>query len=275
MTYATLMVHLNLGESNAGLLRIAGDLAERFKADVIGIVACEPMKFVYGDEYISGDIVEQERKDIADEITAAEAEFRDAVQSHAIGVEWRALELFSALSDDVAREARRADLIITSVVADGFMDAPRRPNTSDVVMQAGRPVLIVPKAETELDLEHVVLAWKDTRETRRAASDALPLLKMAARVTVVEIAPESALPLARMHLEDVTRWLQRHGITAGTIASPATGSDAIRLNAILKEQGADLVVAGAYGHSRTREWALGGVTHDLLLCANRCALVSH
>jgi nucleotide-binding universal stress UspA family protein len=269
------MVHLNLGKPNAGLLRIAGDLAERFKADVIGIVACEPMKFVYGDEYISGDIIDQERKGIADEIKAAEAEFRGALQSRVVGLEWRALELFSTLSDDIAHEARRADLVITSTMAGGIMDAPRRPNTSDLVMQVGRPVLIVPKAETRLDLEHVLLAWKDTRETRRAASDALPLLKNAARVTVVEIAPENALAAAKMHLDDVTRWLQRHGIAAKRIAALATGSDAIRLNAIIKEQDADLVVAGAYGHSRMREWALGGVTHDILLCANRCALVSH
>ena len=76
--------------------------------------------------------------------------------------------------------------------------------------------------------DRALVAWKDTRDTRRAVSDALPLLKHAAGVTVVEIAT-----------------------------------------------GADVVVAGAYGHSRLREWVLGGVTRDLLLSANRCALVSH
>ena len=57
MTYATLMVHLELGHSNAGLLQVAGDLAERFHAGVIGIAACQPVQIVYGEGYVSGDVI--------------------------------------------------------------------------------------------------------------------------------------------------------------------------------------------------------------------------
>jgi nucleotide-binding universal stress UspA family protein len=94
-------------------------------------------------------------------------------------------------------------------------------------------------------------------------------------VTMVEIAGEQALSAARLRLRDVVGWLGRHGIDATPIALPSAGDDVVRLNAILREQGTDLIVAGAYGHGRVREWELGGVTHDLLLRAGCCALVSH
>jgi|SRR5476651_1200005 nucleotide-binding universal stress UspA family protein len=144
-----------------------------------------------------------------------------------------------------------------------------------LVLQAGRPVLIVPGTIDKLVLGHVIVAWKDTRETRRAALDALPLLKMAARVTVVEVAAEGDLESARLHLEDVVVWLKRHDIAAALLVSASNGDDTGRLNAIAQEQNVDLIVAGAYGHSRLRELVLGGVTHDLLLCPGRCVLVSH
>jgi len=94
-------------------------------------------------------------------------------------------------------------------------------------------------------------------------------------VTVVEIAAEEDLAAARTHLEDVVAWLKRHGIVAKSLAWPSKGDDASRLNAIAQELRADLIVAVAYGHSRLREWVLGGVTRDLLLCADRCSLVAH
>ncbi len=276
MTYATLMVHLELGHPNAGLLQIAGDLAERFDAGVIGIAACQPMQMVYGDGYVSGSFVEQDREEIDKEMRAAEAEFRGALQPRVETLRWRSAVTFGPLSDYLALEARSADLVITCVDRNNSLfDGSRHVDMGDLVMQLGRPVLIVPTTVDKLALERVVVAWKDTRETRRAVFDALPFLKKAAHVTVVEIAAEDDLAAACMHLEEVAGWLKRHGITASSVASPSTGDDPTRLNAIAREQGAELIVAGAYGHSRLREWVLGGVTRDLLLNAECCSLVSH
>ncbi len=78
-----------------------------------------------------------------------------------------------------------------------------------------------------------------------------------------------------MHLEDVAGWLKRHRVAAEIIASASTGNDPARLQAIAREQNADLVVAGAYGHSRLRELVLGGVTKDMLLRSGRCTFLSH
>ena len=275
MTYGTLMVHLELGRSNAGLLQIAGDLAERFRADVIGIAACQPMQIVYGDGFISGDIYEQDRQEVEKEMKSAEAEFRSALQTRAATLEWRSTVMFTLLSDYLAREARSADLVITGIASGDLFDSSRSVNTGDLVMRAGRPVLVVPAATGKVKLDRVVVAWKDTREARRAVSDALPLLKGASHVAVVEIAVEEELAAARTQIEDVAGWLNRHGIKAECLTSPSTGDDATALYAMAQDQGADLIVAGAYGHSRLREWALGGVTRDLLLRANWCSLLSH
>lgn len=275
MNYATLMVHLELGHSNAGLLQIAGSLAERFHAGVIGIAACRPMQMMYADGYVSGDVMEQDRVDMGRQLKAAEAEFRSMLQARVPLIEWRSTTAYVSLADYLAREARSADLVITEVISGVFLDGSRAMNTSDLVMQLGRPVLIVPAAADTLKLERVIVCWKDTGETRRAISDALPLLKLATQVTVVEIASEADMAEARARLADVVGWLQRHGVTAEPLVSPSTGDDATGLYTIAQQQRADVVVAGAYGHSRLREWVLSGVTRDLLLSGDRCAFVSH
>ena len=271
------MVHLEPGHSNAGLLKIAGDLAERFDARVIGIVACREMQFVYGDGYIPADLIDQDRGQLEKRIKEAEAGFRSMLQKRVRTLEWRSGIMFTPLSEYIGAEVRSADLVITGIGmgSGGILDASRFVNIGDLVMQVGRPVLIVPPAADKLKLKQVIIAWKDTRETQRAAFDALPLLKTAAHVTVVEVCADQELAAARTHIEDVVGWLKSHGVVAESHASPSIGDDASLLKAIAREQGADLIVAGAYGHSRMREWVLGGVTRDLLLRAEQFALLSH
>jgi nucleotide-binding universal stress UspA family protein len=275
LTYRTLMVHLDPSHSNAGLLKIVGDLAERFDARVIGIVACREMQFVYGDGYIPADLLDRDRGQREKKIKAAEAEFRSLLLNRVRTLEWRSEVMFTPLSEYIGPEVRSADLVITGIGAGGVLDASRLVNIGDLVMQVGRPVLIVPADADKLKLEQIIIAWKDTRETQRAAFDALPLLKTAAHVTVVEISADEEMAAARTHVEDVVGWLKWHGVVAESHASPSIGDDASLLNAIAREQGANVIVAGAYGHSRMREWVLGGVTRDLLLRAEHFALLSH
>lgn len=275
MTYATLMVHLDLGRSNAQLLRFTGELARRFDAHVIGIVAAQPMQIIGGEGFVYGDFMDQDSARIDQEIAAAQAEFRGAFAARADRIEWRSTVMMGVLADYVSREARSADLFITGVPSGDFFDSPRRVSSGDLVMQLGRPVLVVPASIEVTKLDRVMLAWKDTREARRAAYDALPMLKAASHVTVVEIAAAESLENARLHLEAMVVWLKRHAVSAEYRLELSDGDDAARLNAIATEDRADVVVAGAYGHSRLREWALGGVTRDLMFAANRCAFVSH
>jgi nucleotide-binding universal stress UspA family protein len=86
---------------------------------------------------------------------------------------------------------------------------------------------------------------------------------------------EQDMPSAKDDLADVLNWLKRHDVTAKSEVVAADGEDSLRFSDLVREGQADLVVAGAYGHSRVREWALGGVTLDFLLNPDRCVLVSH
>jgi nucleotide-binding universal stress UspA family protein len=274
--YATLMVHLELGHPNTALLQVAGGLAERLHSSVVGVAACQPMPIIYNDGYIPSDLIDQDRQQIDSEMTAAEAEFRTALGGRVEISGWRSIVTNVALSTQLAVEARCADLVITGGGRKASLfDTSRHLDIGDFIMQSGRPCLIVPAETERLALDHVIVGWKDTGETRRAVRDALPLLQEARRVTVVEIAAEEDQADARARLQDVVGWLKRHRIAATPLATLSTGDDAAGLEAIIRSQAADLIVAGAYGHSRLREWVLGGVTRDLLLRAGRCSLVSH
>lgn len=271
-----LMVRLELGESNAKVLRIAADLAKKLDAGVTGVAVCQPLRIAYGDGYLSGDVIQADREEIDKETAAAEAELRKALEPEVKKVAFRSATTFEPLSDCLARQARTADMIITAVDRRGFLlDSSRHLDVSDLVMQAGRPVLVVPANLEILKLDRVLVGWKDTRETRRAVLDAIPLLRRAGHVTVVEIAADEDLDAAHARLAEVIAWLHGDGVNAEALVAPAAGDDATRLGAIAAEQHADLIVAGAYGHNRFREWALGGVTSDLLLRAGRCSLLSH
>jgi len=276
MPYSTLMVHLETGRPNAGLLNIARDLAERLNAGVIGIAVCQPTPVIYDEGYVlSGDVVQAERDELDRELKVAEAEFRSSLEGKVASLQWRSAVTYDVLSDYVAKEARGADLILTRLSRPDLLDRSRTVSTGDLVMRAGRPVLVAPETVTSLKLNQILVAWKDTREARRAVVDALPLLQKAAQVIVVEIAADDGQAEAQSHVEQVAAWLQRHGVAAVAMASLVVGDDAARLGELALEHDADLIVAGAYGHSRLQEWAFGGVTRDLLTAKDLCVLLSH
>jgi len=278
MTYSTIMVNLELGCSNAGVTGAAGNLAERFGASVVGIAACQPMPIVGMDTdgyYVPEALIEQDRARIDSDIKAAEAEFRSALQGRVKAISWRSNVMLGSIADYIAGEARCADIVITAGSGDTPSELARRVNPGDLLMQMGRPVLLVPAEAAPLALDRVLVAWKDSRQARRAVADALPLLEKASHVAVASIAAAEDIAAARSQVADVVGWLKQHGIKAvSTVAKPA-GDDAGQLLAMAREHEAGVIVAGAYGHSRLREWALGGVTRHLLLHGRGCALLSH
>lgn len=275
VTYATILVNLEAGRSNAHLLAVARKITERFQAGVIGSTACAPIQLIYGDGYGYGDVLEQDSKEIERETAVAEAEFRDAFGNQTRFLDWRSAVVVTSLSDHLAEEASRADLVLTHAEAPGSFNVARQISTGDLIMQAGRPVLLVAPEAVPFRMDRFVIGWKNTREARRAVADALPLLRKASHVDVVEIAPQDGLPAARSRLDDVAAWLGRQGVAADVHARQADGDDANWFDSMVAERDADIIVAGAYGHSRVREWALGGVTRTLLKHPVRSSLVSH
>lgn len=273
MTFSTLMVHLDLDYPNDARLRIAGDLAEQFNAKVIGIAASDPHPPYYAEGMVARSLVEHARAEVKKRLDEAEAHFRAAVGPRAREIEWR-----SAMTRPtfyVAREARAADLVIIGPRREGFpLDRLRQLDPSDLVMRAGRPIFVVPPEADHLRLQNVLVAWKDTREARRAVADALPLLHKAKEVNIVEVIQADAeRPAAQDRINDVAAWLKRHDVLAFPRVMHAA-DEAEQIDKIWAT-GADLVVAGAYGHSRFREWVFGGVTHMLMTRSRHCAFLAH
>ena len=278
MTLATVMVSLALDRSNDARLELAGQLAEQFGAGVIGIAAAQfapPLYFADGE--VAQRLIEQGEAAIRKRLSELEAEFRQAVRSRACkSVAWRsALEFPTRF---VLRQARAADIIVTGGRSPVLSDAFALANPRDIIMQAGRPVLLAPDGATWLDLRTVLVAWKDAPGARRAVADALPLLRKAKNVVVAEI-PEAddERDAAGADVDDVAAFLSRHGIVATTRVPEAGGTReaTAELDAIVQDLGAGLIVAGAYGHSRFRELVLGGMSEHLVTRADRCVLLSH
>jgi nucleotide-binding universal stress UspA family protein len=143
-------------------------------------------------------------------------------------------------------------------------------------MESGSPVLLVPPGQDNVHLGTIVVGWKNTREARRAISSAMPLLKAADRVLVVQICEDGQEFPAERELEDVVGRLDRQGVVAEWESFPKSGIDAGEdLMQVAMSWAADLLVLGAYGHSRAREWAFGGVTRDLLAVCAKPILFSH
>jgi nucleotide-binding universal stress UspA family protein len=276
MTYATVMVGMALGRANGGPLEIAAELAERFGAKVIGIAAAEfspPLYFMDGEA--AQQVIDQGWAAAKSRIAELESEFRGAMQNRAGEVEWRSAEDFPTRY--VIQQARACDIIVVGEVGrTGIADPFSQVNPSDLVMQAGRPLIVVPDACNWLDLRSVLVAWKDTAEARQAISDALPLLRKATEVTVAEIVEDGADRTAALsRVGDVVTWLSRHNVRASEQVPEQCGHAAAQLERIASHVGAGTVIAGAYGHSRLSEWMLGGVTRDLINPSKRYSLLSH
>jgi nucleotide-binding universal stress UspA family protein len=277
MTYATVMVSLTLDQSNEARLEAAGQIAERFDAGIVGIAASQfspPLYYTSGAQ--AQNLIDQGQASVKKRMSELEAQFRQATKNRTRHVEWRCAIDFPARY--ILREARCADLIVSGGDKGALSDPLAQASPKDLVMQAGRPLLMVPDTVSWLDLRSILVAWKDTSEARRAIADSLPLLRKAKDITVAEILEEgSSRSAAASRVRDVVAWLSRHGVSASElVAEMDEDRDATaQLDGMAADVGAGVIVAGAYGHSRFRELILGGMTQHLITQSARCALLSH
>ncbi|HEY4738529.1 MAG TPA: universal stress protein [Xanthobacteraceae bacterium] len=266
MTFSSIMVHLDLEVAKDPCLRVALSLADTFDAKLIGIAAANAEPSYYPGEVFDEGSLEQLYSDITKRLAQAEDRFRSASSPRTI--EWRSA--IAPPTEYVSGEARAADLLVVGAQRNGLGNL----DPGDLVMQVGRPVLVVPPQVKSLELKLAMVCWKDTREARRAVSDALPLLQKTQQVAVVEVIPdESGRDAAHGRVDDVIAWLKRHGIEAFARVFQCPERDDPMEK--LFQYGADLIVAGAYGHTRLREWVFGGFTHDLVHRSPVCALLVH
>ena len=271
MSFTSIMVSVDHTQGSAHRTRLARSLSERFDARLIGVgarlVALPPMVVGSDLPMIYPDL----EREATEDIEKAKLAFMSRVAG-SNRAEWR-----GHIDDPMrylAEQSRASDLIVVPREAHGdAVDRHFGVNAGDVVMAVGRPVLVAPPMVEDVEGKRILVAWKDTCEARRAVRDALPFLRAAETVLIVEVTDEVLSPHS---VKDVARYLEGHGIEATAINIVAHGRTA---EEILMEKacyiGADLIVAGAYGHRRLREAVFGGVTRSLLKGSNICCLMSH
>lgn len=186
-------------------------------------------------------------------------------ERHGIAIEWRQQE--GALDEVLLSQSAYADLIVVSQPGDPLdLEQPIAPSPGGLALSSARPVLVIPNRAGEYQVgKTILIAWKPCPESARAVHDALPLLKMAKSVTILEVNPEAGPGPDRLVGAEIAQHLARHGVKVSVVAANEKGaSEGATILARAAEIGADMIVMGAYGHSRLREAVLGGVTHHLL-----------
>ena len=275
MSYASVLVHVQADEQLRYRLNVACRVAKRFDAFLIGVAVEMIRAAPFDDGYTSIDAqwFAVMRDNALNSQDTARALFEAGAAGLSHGSLWIAGFDFPAAA--LARAARGADLIVTSPPPPGRRDAYVDAGAAELALISGRPVLVAPGDGAPLAAKRIVLAWKDTREARRAAADAMPFLEQADAVLVLEVCSADDASEAGMRTAEVVAALARHGVAAQgkvTVGRLSAGEEII-LEA--ETFGADLIVSGAFGHTRLGEWAFGGVTSELLRQKSRYILLSH
>jgi nucleotide-binding universal stress UspA family protein len=266
MTLKDIMVTVDTREPNKTRVELAARIASQFQAHLIGFHAfglgemLAPVNFTPGFQLALDEVIS------AAEGRAAECRqvFEDVVQRQGLAWEWRSVR--GLPSDEASVHGRYVDLTIIGQI-DPDESGVLQPAPEEVALRSGRPVLVVPYAgRFEQIGRHALVAWDAGREAARAVNDALPFLKRAASVTIMAINPKSRPgghgdePGA-----DIALHLVRHGVKAQVEQNINPELDVANiLLSSAADLGADLIVMGAYGHSRTRELLLGGTTRAIL-----------
>ncbi|MCA1456062.1 universal stress protein [Bradyrhizobium sp. BRP22] len=273
MSLANVMVYVDPQQQEEGQIRVAEGIATKFGASIIGVSAFAVEPPFAAEGVMIEETTEEDLKRMQAGLAAKEDWFRSVVGLPGDKVEWRwAYEFPTTFLVD---QARAADLVVIKrkQLKENYyhyIDA------AEAMLRMGRPMLSVPERVTELSADRVVVGWKDTREARLAVRDALPFLTRASRVTVIELCTSDQQDAARLRVRDVAKYLGRHGASCQYEVRVHTAEpDARYLIRLARDEGADLIVTGGYGHSRLGEWIFGGMTIGLLREAPICLMMSH
>ena len=282
MPFKDVLVHVDHNPDSQGRLRLACEIARSHAAHLIGLYCIEPLPILayspwgdpgYTDFAATQQIKEQYQAATFGAMAQAKTAFRAETDRVGIMAEWRVGE--GALDATLIQQARCVDLTVVGQTNAGRVPIGRG-LPEEVVLASGRPTLIVPAlGQFDTVSRRVLVAWNASREAARAVGDALPLLSSAQAVTVLSIGSKDLIE--REHRSaDIVAHLARHGVNAVAAASTAQDIDVGEvLLSHAANHSADLIVMGAYGHSRSREWLLGGATRQLLRSMTVPVLMAH
>jgi nucleotide-binding universal stress UspA family protein len=276
MSYKTILVHLNDHRRAEAVLEPAAQLATSFNSHLIGlhVYAAVPASPIPMASSVLGPIVAAERKNselIADA-------FQRLTEKRQFVAEWQFQKVPHVdLASLVMERGRAADLIVAGQTDPEWELSPLLDFPERLALESGRPVLVIPYAGRYPSLgRRVVIAWKSGRESARATFDALPLLQSADSVHILEIRQRGDDASTLAPDTSIAAALARHGIkpeVRTSIASDISVGDEILSRAA--DLSADLLVMGAYGHSRFRELVFGGATRHIAKHMTLPTLFSH
>jgi nucleotide-binding universal stress UspA family protein len=271
-----ILVVIDNAATAARRLATAAALAKRFEARLTGFFATGlPAATSFGDLASGAQLVDAYMAAQRDEAVRAEAAFRQELGRLQLTGDWLWRE--ADITESVTTVGRLFDLVVLGQT-DPDADSPvPRILPEDLVQALGRPVLVVPYVGEFTSLGHVMIAWNGTREAARALFDAMFIIERADAVTVIEVDAPGAAGSPPSHLAaDLVAALKRRGIEA---AAESTVTDGTPVADIILSRAADLtadlIVMGAYSHSRLRELVLGGVSRSFLQEMTVPVLMSH
>lgn len=272
MAIRTILVNLDIDLPSSSLLAAANDLARRLDAKLTGFAAAQPPapEVPIAAGAVAPSWYETNRRELETRIETLQSEFEAIVPPNLRG---SFISYIDPPTPSLVAAASGVDLIMLTGRTGGGTNPARHVDVGELLLGAGRPVLLAAAGVKRIEADKIMIGWKDTREARRAVSDALPLLQQAKDVLVATIS-EGDRAVERARIENVIAWLAMHRVKAvGEVFQPGTA--AATLAELGRLQKADLVVSGGYGHSRVREWFFGGVTRDLLAEATINRLMSN
>jgi len=276
MGFKDILVHIDNSDSSTARLKFATRLAAAFKANLIGFDTLYALDVPpYLEAQFGSNVVSRVMGESRQRAALREQAFLDVVRKADVNGEWRLVE--GDPLDLLVQHGRYTDLL---VIGQGNPDDPRDKgkNLADkLVLESGRPQLVIPYVGVYQPLiDHILLAWNGRREAVRAVHDAMPLLKKAKKVTVIAMNPVPGKTHGPIPGADISLHLSRHGVNAEAghmIRNELSFADALLSRAA--DDGAGMLVMGAYGHSRLRETVMGGATREILKHMTVPVFMSH
>ncbi len=274
MPLKDILVYVDDSAQAASTVAAACSLAVRHDAHLSGLAVNRPPEIPgFAGVEIPASALEVLKQQRQEESDRARKIFDDAVKAAGLTDKSGWSVTSGRPLESLSLRSRYADLTVISQsrseVAGGGEDL-----VDDLIMASGRPILVIPYIGAPPEIgRNILIAWNASREAARAVSDAMPILESADNIEVFAVEPHG---IGDIPGADIAKHLARHGLKAG--ASKTTGLDIdvgdVLLNQVA-DNGADLVVMGAYGHSRMRELVLGGATRHLLEHMTVPVLLSH
>ena len=274
MSIKTILVQVNSDNEDNLHINAAIDIAVNFGAHLCGLYVMEDLNLpTYAGAYIPAGVLQAHNQAERDRAKNVESEFKAMVGKAGCTSEWNCVQGFT--DQQINAYARYADLIVIGQSQEQSVLSNEISIEDHVLIESARPVLLIPYiGVTKSTAKRVLVAWSGTRESVRAVSDALPFLKQAESVEVVSVSKSQAQ--SDNSLQDICDFLKRHGVNAQAhqvVSKDISVADTILSRAA--DHNIDLIVMGAYGHSRLREYVFGGATHYMLKHMTVPVLMSH